>query len=211
MNFYHKYLFPKLLDLTMKRQGMEKLRPDVIHKAFGTVLEIGFGSGLNLPYYTHILKLYALDPSSELYDLAKKRISKASFSIEYIQASAEDIPLPPNSIDTVISTWNLCSIPHPESALKEIYRVLKPDGKFIFIEHGKSPRKSVAQWQKWLMPISKRLAGGCHINRKIDNLITDAGFEIQNLKTFQQKSTPLMFMYTGVAVLKIGASNNIML
>lgn len=202
MNFYQTHLLPKLLDFTMRRREMEKLRSDVITKACGTVLEIGFGSGLNLPYYTHISKLYALDPSLELYKLAKKRIKKVSFPIEYIQASAEKNPLTENSIDTVVSTWTLCSIPLLEPALKEIARVLKPDGKFIFIEHGTSPKKAVATWQKWLTPLSKRLAGGCHMDRKIDTLISDAGFEIQNLKKFQQTSTPLVFMYTGIAVPK---------
>lgn len=177
-------------------------RPDVAGEASGIVLEIGFGSGLNLPYYKNVTKLYALDPSQELYNLAKDRIQKVSFPTEHIQASAEKIPLENNSIDLVVSTWSLCSIPHPEIALKEIFRVLKLGGIFAFIEHGKSPKSFIFKLQKILTPFSKRLAGGCHLDREIDELIKEAGFDFIKLETFQQKSKPLAFMYKGIAVKK---------
>ena len=181
---------------------MEKHRPAVAVQALGTVLEIGFGSGLNLPHYTNILKLYALDPSLELHNLAKRRIRTVSFPVKYIQASAESIPLVDNSIDTVVSTWTLCSIPNPDLALKEIFRVLKSGGKFVFIEHGKSSKKIVAKLQKWLTPISKYFTGGCHMDRKIDKLISNAGFTIENLETFKEKSMPLIFTYKGIVIAK---------
>ncbi|MES2985966.1 MAG: class I SAM-dependent methyltransferase [Patescibacteria group bacterium] len=200
MNLYTKYILPKYLNLAMGSKDFDTYRKDTASKANGIVLEIGFGSGLNLPYFTNVSKLYALDPSDELYTLAQERIYKVSFTIEQLQASAENIPLDTNSIDSVISTWTLCSIPYPEIALKEIFRVLKPSGKFLFIEHGKSPRSFITKIQNFLTPISKRVAGGCHMNRDIEKLILDAGFEIQQIEKFAQKSKPLAFMYQGVAV-----------
>ena len=141
----------------MSREGMEKHRPSIASQASGVVLEIGFGSGRNLPYYKSISKLYALDPSSELHDLAQERAKSISFPFEYIQASAENIPLAENMIDFAVSTWNLCSIPRPGLALKEIFRVLKPGGKFIFIEHGKSRRVNIAKWRKLPKPLKQVL------------------------------------------------------
>ena len=202
MNLYQKYILPRLLNASMRRGEIEKSRPGVVGQAMGTVLEVGFGSGLNLPHYKNVLKLYALDPSSELYNLAEKRIKEASFPVEYIKASAEEIPLAENTIDTVVSTWSVCSIPRPELALKEIFRVLKPGGKFIFIEHGKSPGRFTAKWQKWLTPIFGCVSGGCHMDREVDKLISRAGFKITDLETFPQKLRPLLFMYKGVALKK---------
>lgn len=183
----------------MKDANFTKHRKDVAGAASGIVLEIGFGTGLNLPYYKNVSKLYALDPSRELYELARNTSESISFPLEHLQASAEKIPLADDSVDTVVSTWTLCSIPRPELALKEIYRVLKPDGKFVFIEHGKSPRKLTSNIQKCITPVSKHLTGGCHLDREIDALISANGFTIQKLETFQRKSGSLLFMYKGVA------------
>ena len=202
MNFYNKYILPKFLNFVLDKTKMNKHRPDIANQATGVVLEIGFGSGLNLPYYKNITKLYALDPSQGLYDIAKKRIEQVNFQVEHIQASAEKIPLADNSIDTVVSTWTLCSISNPNLALKEVLRILKPGGKFIFIEHGKSPRPFIAKIQKIINPISKCIAGGCHQDREIDKLINEAGFEIQKIEKFQENSNPFAFMYKGVAVAK---------
>ncbi len=179
---------------------MEKERPGVVAEAFGEVLEIGFGSGLNIPYYKNVTKLYAVDPSEELYGLSLALVKGAPFPVEYIAASAEEIPLPKETVDAVVSTWSLCSIPHPEVALKEIYRLLKPKGKFLFIEHGKSPREGLATWQNRLTPLSKACLGGCHLNREIDTLIQQAGFKIIKVEKFPLPSKPLAFMYKGVAV-----------
>lgn len=204
MNFYNKYILPKYLNLTMGDKDFEKYRMEVTSRANGTVLEIGFGSGLNLPYYANIGRLYALDPSRELYEFAWGRIKMASFPVGYLQASAESIPLPDGTIDSVVSTWCLCSIPHPEVALREILRVLKPGGEFLFVEHGKSPRPFVFKVQNFLTPISKRVAGGCHMNRNIEKLVLDAGFEMLKIDKFMQKSKPLGFIYKGVAIAKLG-------
>lgn len=202
MNFYNKYILPNYLNIMMKSGDLESHRIDIAGEATGVVLEIGFGSGLNLPYYSNINKLFALDPSRELYDLARENIAKAMFPVEYIQASAESIPFSDNSLDSVVSTWSLCSIPQPETALKEIFRALKPGGKFLFVEHGKSPSSFISKMQNFFTPISKRIAGGCHMDRDIEKLVLDAGFEIQKINKFTQKSKPLAFMYKGVAVVK---------
>src|SRR3989338_9169784 len=202
MNFYNKYILPKLLNFVMGGKEMEKHRPDVVEQVSGVVVEIGFGSGLNLPYYKNVSKLYALDPSQELYDLAEARIKSVSFPVEYIQASAEKIPMADNSVDFVVSTWSLCSIPNLQVALGEVYRVLKPNGKFVFIEHGKSAKSFVAKLQKLFTPMTKLFCGGCHQDREIDRLIMKAGFEIENLQKFQEKSTPFIFLYKGISCKK---------
>lgn len=202
MDFYKKYILPKLLNSAMKRVELEKQRPEMVAKVSGIVLEVGFGSGLNLPYYKNITKLYALDPSQELYELAQEKIKTIVFPIEHLRAFAENIPLRDNTVDAVVSTWSLCSIPDLETALKEIYRVLKPDGKFVFIEHGKSPKQFTAILQKILTPFSKCISGGCHMDRDMEKLIIKAGFEIGQLEKFQEKSKPLAFMYKGVVFVR---------
>lgn len=184
----------------MKKEALEEYRPGVVGSASGVVLEVGFGPGLNLPYYQNVTNLYAVDPSEELFKLAKEKIDKVSFPVKYFSVSAEQIPLADNSVDTVVSTWSLCSIPHPENALKEIFRALKPNGKFCFIEHGKSSNNFVATWQKILTPISKCVAGGCNMDREIERLIINAGFRMEKLKKIPQKNMPLTFMYQGVAI-----------
>ncbi len=186
----------------MKNKDFESYRRDVAGEISGIVLEIGFGSGLNLPYYANIDTLYALDPSHELYDLAQQRIEKVSFRVEHLSASAENIPLPDSMLDCVVSTWSLCSIPYPEVALREVFRVLKPGGKVVFVEHGRSPEILIAGIQDILNPISKCLAGGCNVNRDMEKLILAAGFEMQNIEKFSQKSKPLGFMYKGVGIAK---------
>lgn len=186
----------------MGSSEIEKLRPGVISNASGIVLEIGFGSGLNVPYYKNTTKLYALDPSKELYELAREKITRLSFPVEYLQASAEKIPLDDSSIDSVVSTWTLCSIPRPEIALKEIARVLRKNGHFVFIDHGVSPKPFIHFLQNILTPFTKYFTGNCHINRDIKTLIENSGFKIQNLEQFHEKSKPLMYNYKGLANLE---------
>ncbi len=200
MSLYTKYILPKYLDWSMRQSTLKEYRREVASAVSGMGLEIGFGSGLNLPYYRNVTKLYALDPSEELYDFAAERIASAPFPVEHLPASAEQIPLPDNSLDFVVSTWTLCSIPHPDTALKEVLRVLKPGGIFSFVEHGRSPKTSIATIQSFLTPASKHLAGGCHLDRNIEKLIHDAGFDIQKLETFSPQSKPLRFTYKGVAM-----------
>ncbi len=129
-------------------------------------------------------------------------MASVSFPVEHIEDSAEHIPLPDNSLDFVVSTWSLCSIPHPEIALKEVFRVLKSGGKFSFVEHGKSPKTFISKIQNLLTPVSRHVAGGCHMNRDIERLILDVGFEMQKIEKFSRKSKPLVFMYKGITVAK---------
>lgn len=199
MNFYTKYILPQYLDWVMRDKNLEQYRKDTVSNLSGTGLEVGFGSGLNLPYYTNIARLYALDPSEELYKIARKHISHSPFPIEHLSASAECIPLPDACLDFVVSTWTLCSIPHPERALKEILRILKNDGVFSFVEHGKSPNTFISKMQSMLTPISTCIAGGCHLNKDIEKLILDAGFALQTLEKVSSRSKPLGFIYTGIA------------
>lgn len=179
MNVYDKYILPYLIHFAgQSRIGMGERRK-IVPQASGVVLEVGAGSGLNIPLYgPAVTILYALDPSRELWNMAERRARRAPFPVTYLQASAERIPLPDGSIDTVLVTWTFCTIPDPARALQEITRVLKPAGVLRFIEHGRSPDPSVAVWQHRLNPMWKRLAGGCHLNRRIDELLKAAGFRI---------------------------------
>jgi len=199
MNFYNKYILPKLLDSAMKTKDLQKLRPEVINNASGVVLEIGFGSGLNLPYYKNITKLYALDPSRELYELAKNKIKNAPFPVEYFPASAEKIPLADNSIDSVVSTWTMCSVTNPVKVLQEIKRVLKPEGKFIFIDHGASPNRNIRMIQNILTPITKYFTGNCHFNRELEKLTKESGLTVEKIEHPLEKFKPLIYNYQGIA------------
>lgn len=135
-----------------------------------------------------------------MYNLAKEKISDTPFVTEHLFSSAEKIPLSDSSVDYVVSTWSLCSIPHPEIALEEVFRILKPKGKFVFVEHGKSPRNIVAKIQKYITPIQKKISGGCHLDRDIEKLILNAGFIIEAMKKIDTSYKPLAYMYQGVAV-----------
>lgn len=192
-----------MLDRDMRPAEFNETRSTVVDQARGTVLEIGFGSGYNLPFYKNIKKLYALDPSLELFVYAKDRIASASFPVEYLQNSAEEIPLEDNSVDTVVSTWSLCSIPDLPKALKEIIRVLKPNGKFLFIEHGQSPKKINSLVQKSFTQVTRHFTGNCHLDRKMDDYITDSGLVIESIEMLPEEGRPLMFSYRGVAVNKV--------
>ena len=167
----------------MSQADVMKLRAAHVPAASGVVLEIGIGPGLNLPLYTRaVTKLYGIDPSAELLAVARRRAQGVAFPVELIQREAGDIPLEDASIDTAVITWTLCSIENPAAALREVRRVLKPGGALIFVEHGASPDAGVRSWQRRLTPIWKRLAGGCHLDRKIDELVEDAGFTTTSLK-----------------------------
>jgi ubiquinone/menaquinone biosynthesis C-methylase UbiE len=202
MGIYRKFILPRLLDSAMGSAEIEKLRPGVLSAASGVVLEIGAGAGHNLPFYKNISKLYALEPSKELTKIAAERAGALGFPVEFLDAKAENIPLPDGSVDTVVSTWTLCSIGDPEEALKKIRRVLRPDGRFIFIDHGISPKPLVRTLQKSMTPFTKYFTGNCHMDRDIKKLICDAGFSIKKLDQFAEKSKPLMYNSRGVA--KIG-------
>ena len=182
MSWYQRYVIPPLTHLAMRQKPLGPFRQRVIGAAEGRVLEIGVGSGLNFPLYRDTVKsVIGLEPSPELLRMARPRAEAASVAIALLDASAEAIPIDSASIDTVITTWTLCTIPHAAVALAEMRRVLKPGGALLFVEHGRAPEPGVARWQDRLDPLWSRLAGGCHLNRKIDDLITGSGFRMAAL------------------------------
>lgn len=202
MSLYARYVLPYVIDLAMKNKDAARLRQEWVPRARGDVLEIGIGSGLNLPFYSdEVRRVYGVDPSLELQRKARKRAVGNRIIVEFFLQSAEaPIPLPEKSIDTVVVTWTLCSIPNVSEALDEMRRVLKPEGSLIFIEHGRAPDFRVALWQDRLTPAWKRIGGGCHLNRKVDESVASAGFHIDELKTtYLPGPRPLTFTYQGLA------------
>lgn len=197
MNWYKRTILPRLLNSAMGRVAFEKIRPQVIGQATGVVLEIGVGAGHNLPLYKNVSKVYALEPSAELLAMAKER--NTSISVEFINMGAEEIPLPDNSMDTVVSTWTLCSVGNPQGVLKEIKRVLRPGGKFLFVDHGASPNFFIRIIQNLLTPITKNFTGNCHLNRDIAELVKGAGFNIQKIEHPRERFKPLVYNYQGIA------------
>ncbi len=182
MSFYQRHVLPHLLHLAMRQQSLLPFRQRVIGAAEGRVLEIGIGSGLNLPLYgASVRVVIGLEPSSELLRMARERAAAAPVPVELLEASAEAVPLDTASIDTVVTTWTLCTIPDAPRALAELKRVLKPGGALLFVEHGRAPEPGVARWQDRLDPLWRRFTGGCHLNRKIDDLICGSGFQIDAL------------------------------
>lgn len=200
MGLYSKYLLPHVIDLAMRNPETRRLREVWIPQARGDVLEVGIGSGLNLGFYSHqVSRVYGVDPSLELQRMARKRAGP--IDVEFLLQSAENsLPLPSGSIDTVVLTWTLCSIPDPRKALIEMKRVLKSDGRLIFIEHGRAPDSGVAAWQDRITPIWKHIGGGCHLNRKTDEIIQEAGFRIAELTTsYLRGPRPMTYTYQGAA------------
>ena len=182
MSFYQRHILPRLLHMVMQQEAMVPFRRRVIGAAEGRVLEVGIGSGLNLPLYgPSVRSVIGLDPSPELLRMARDRAATALVPVELLEASAETVPLDDASIDTVVTTWTLCTIPDAPRALSELRRVLRPGGALLFVEHGRAPEFGVARWQDRLDPMWRRLAGGCHLNRKIDELISGSGFRIDAL------------------------------
>jgi len=182
MGLYRKYLLPTLTELAMRNRTLRPERARWVPLASGVVLEVGVGSGLNLPIYSQgVRKLYALDPSEELLRMARARAAHAAFSVEFLCRPAETVPLADGSVDDVVTTWTLCTIPDPMAALQEMRRVLRPEGRLIFVEHGRSPDQTVARWQDRLTPLWRRVTGGCHLNRPIDRLLRAGGFEASEM------------------------------
>ena len=202
MGLYAKYIWPLLIDIGMRNKDTARLRAAWIPRASGEVLEVGIGSGLNLPYYSpNVRRVYGVDPSLELQRMARKRGAAGRLPVEFLLQSAEQtLPLSEASVDTVVVTWTLCSIPNVLPALEEMRRVLKPSGRLIFLEHGRAADARVVAWQDRLTPLWKRFTGGCHLNRKMDNLIAMAGFRITELTTcYLPGPRPITFTYQGFA------------
>lgn len=202
MGFYAHHVLPRIIDLAMRNKEAARLRALWIPQACGEVLEVGIGSCLNLPFYSpEVRRVYGVDPSVELRTMARSRALAGTLKVEFLAQSAEELlPLGPASIDTVVVTWSLCSIADAPKALRQMKRVLKAGGRLIFIEHGRAPDPGVAAWQDRLTPVWSRFAGGCHLNRKIDDLIAGTGFEILELKTcYLRGPRPMTYTYQGLA------------
>lgn len=200
MSFYSERILPHLIQMAMKQAHLEPYRRRVTAAARGRVLEIGVGSGLNLLLYSQGTRVVGLDPSPKLLSMAQAVAAGRSPAIELIEGTAESIPLPDHSLDTIVTTWTMCSIPDLPTALAEVRRVLKADGRLLFAEHGLSRDSNVARWQHRLTPLWKRVGGGCHLNRPIDASIAAAGFRITALHTGYMKGPkPMTFMYEGAA------------
>ena len=203
MSFYEKKILPKVLDLLCGSSPINYQRKKIVPKVSGNVLEIGIGSGLNLPHYnvSNISNITALDPAEELTDIAKKRISELDLDIDVINCGAEEIPLESKSFDSILVTYTLCSIENLDDSMREIRRVIKDDGTLFFCEHGIAPDLKTKNWQNRINPIWKRLMGGCNINRDIPEIISNSKLEIVDLETMFLPSTPRIagFNYWGTA------------
>jgi len=196
MRFYEDRILPHLIASTMRHRELIPYRQRVVGAAQGRVLEIGVGAGANLPFYgPGVGEVFGLDPSERLL---RKALKTGAFNP--LEASAEAIPLDAGSVDTVVTTWTLCSIPDSHAALSEMRRVLKPGGRLLFVEHGLSPDPRVRWFQDTLTPVWRRIGGGCHLNRPIDALIREAGWKMEKIDTgYLRGPNPMTYMYEGSA------------
>lgn len=194
-------ILPRLVHCALRSREIGAVRSRYLGDVGGTVLEIGFGSGLNLPHLSgNVGRLYAVEPSDTAWELARRTVGQAPFPVERIGEGAESIPLPDASVDHAVSAFTLCTIPGVAQALAEVRRVLRPGGTFRFVEHGRSPEPRVARWQDRLTPLQKRVAGGCHLNRDIGGLIRDAGFRMERLDRFHVPGPKVAtHLYAGTA------------
>ncbi len=205
MAFYDDVILPRFINCACGTKPIMKQREKVVPLAKGTVLAIGIGTGLNLPFYNapNVDRLIGLDPSEKSWELAGERAAAIGFDVEFIGLPGEEIPLDDNSVDTVVVTYSLCTIPDPVTALQGMARVLKPGGELLFTEHGAAPDAGVAKWQDRINPLWARMAGGCNLNRHIPHLLKSGGFAVSNLETAYLPGTPRIagFNYWGRAAL----------
>jgi ubiquinone/menaquinone biosynthesis C-methylase UbiE len=201
MKLYERWVLPTCLDLVMRQPLLDKYRRAVVTTADGRVLEVGIGSGLNLHHYGEQARFVCgIDPSPALLAKAGRRAATARVRTALAIGSATSIPLGDGAVDTVVMTWTLCSIPDPLAALREMRRVLKPGGRLLFVEHGLAPEPGVARWQRRLTPVWRHLAGGCHLDRKVDDLMRTAGFTLSELHNeYAEGPRPMTYMYQGAA------------
>lgn len=184
MGFYNDHILPHVINLAMRNRELLPYRKRVLSHAHGRVLEIGIGSGLNLPHYgPSVQELVGLEPAAPLIAMARRSAEQSNVAVNLIAGSAEAIPVDSHSFDTVVTTWTLCSIPDAQAALKEMRRVLRTGGQLLFVEHGLAPEDQVQKWQNRLTPLWKRIGGGCHLNRPIRSLIENCGFSIVRIET----------------------------
>jgi ubiquinone/menaquinone biosynthesis C-methylase UbiE len=201
VGLYGEQVLPRIINVVLANRELAKIRERVASGLSGEVLEVGFGSGLNVPYYpSQVRRVWAVDPATVGRKLAGKRVAASRVPIEYLDLDGEVLPLAAESVDHVLVTWTLCTIPDVAGALGEMHRVLRPSGQLHFVDHGRSPDPGVARWQDRLNPVQRRWAGGCNLNRPIDRLVASAGFEMATLARFYAEGPRAMsYLYEGVA------------
>jgi ubiquinone/menaquinone biosynthesis C-methylase UbiE len=201
VGFYEEQVLPRVIDVALGNRESRKLRARAVAGLEGEVLEVGFGSGRNVPLYPEaVTRVLAVDPATVGRKLAADRVAASPIQVEYVGLDGQSLPLPDESVDHALSTWTLCTIPDVHRALTEIRRVLRPGGTLHFLEHGLSPDPKVAKWQDRLTPLERRIAGGCHFNRPIDDLLAAADFTITREDHFYMRGPKTVgYMYEGVA------------
>ncbi len=202
MGIYEHWVLPKMLDFAMRQPPIMKQRQKVVPLASGRVLEIGMGSGLNLAFYDQgkVEKLWGLEPSTELRELASERARDADIDVEFVGLTGEEIPMDTAQCDSVVVTYTLCTIPDAVRALGEMRRVLKPGGRVIFTEHGRAPDQSVRTWQNRINGMWGKISGGCNLNRDVPQMIEDGGLKIETIETmYLPGPRPMTFNYWGTA------------
>lgn len=205
MSWYEDKILPHMINLACSSSPAQKQREKIVPRASGDVLEIGFGSGLNLPHLDRdkVRRIWGLEPSSGMRELAAEQIAASGFDVELIDLPGEEIPLDDNSVDTVLVTYTLCTIPDMASALEGMRRVLKPGGQLLYCEHGKAPDHNVVKWQERLNPAWKKISGGCNMNRDIPDILADAGFEIgDDNRMYIPGIRALSYTYWGGAIIR---------
>ena len=202
MGFYAERIFPKIMNLVMNTKQSRRIRSEVCAPLAGDVLEIGFGSGLNLPHLPEtVVRLRAVDPMQRGRVIAAKRLAASAVPVDFVGLDGQQLSLKDHSVDAVLATWTLCSSPDAVAAVREVRRVLKPGGKFHFVDHGRAPDEKVRKWQNRLNGLQNRMACGCNLNRDIPALIESGGLTIEQLTTFYAKGEPktMGWTYQGVA------------
>ncbi|WP_031556292.1 class I SAM-dependent methyltransferase [Parvularcula oceani] len=197
MGFYGRHVEPRLVNLACGASQVERYRAAVVPQAGGTVLEVGFGSGLNLPHYdaSRVDRLFALEPNEAISRLADDRMRRSAITAESVRAGAEAIPLPDASVDTVLVTFTLCTVPNLGASLSEIRRVTRPGGRLLFAEHGLAPDEGVRRWQRRVQPVWGPLAGGCHLTRDVPSELRRAGFALPDLAQGYARGAPRIAGY----------------
>jgi ubiquinone/menaquinone biosynthesis C-methylase UbiE len=202
MGLYSRVIFPRLCHWVMSDPRMTRLRQELLSDVGGAILEVGFGTGLNLPHYPeHVRKVVTVDPNPGMNQLARRRVAASGIEVDQRAQGGEQLPFADETFDCVVGTWTLCSIPEAGRALAEIHRVLRPGGKYVFVEHGLSDDPKVRRWQRRLNPLQRRLADGCRLDLDVESVVRAQPFRLVQVERFLMERTPRTHgtMYRGAA------------